>query len=164
MSTKELKNKSEIAEEQERQDLETATNLNVEFENKKIISKKNEIIENKDTFEKKESTIDKSIIALIPNGNNNDIIKELNNPNKSEHKITEKKQSFMQKTKSWLGKAWTNFKNSRFNIFKGEEMEECLDAHGFPIKIPKRKHNQQPDKKEENKKEATSINVSNNNN
>ena len=164
MSKIKSRNKSEIAEEQEKQDFETVTNLNVEFKNKKIINKENEIIENKDTFEKKESTIDKSIITLIPNGNNNDIIKELNNPNKSEHKITEKKLSFMQKTKSWFGKAWTNFKNSRFNIFKGEEMEECLDAHGFPIKIPKRKHNQQPDKKEENKKEATSINVSNNNN
>ena len=164
MSTKQLRNTSEITEEQERKELETVTNLKVEVENKKIIDKENEIKENNDILEKKESTIDKSIIALNPNGNNNDIIKKLNNPNKSENKMTEKKPSFMQKTKSWLGKAWTNFKNSRFNIFKGEEMEECLDAHGFPIKIPKRKHNQKPDKKEENKKEATSINVSNNNN
>ena len=47
----------------------------------------------------------------------------------------------MQKTKTWIGKTWTNIKNydySKFNIFKKEEMEECLDAHGNPIKIPKK--------------------------
>ena len=55
--------------------------------------------------------------------------------------MTKKNLSFMQKTKTWIGKTWTNIKNydySKFNIFKKEEMEECLDAHGNPIKIPKK--------------------------
>ena len=119
---------------------------------KKNGTNENQIIENKDIKLKKKSLIDSSIIALNSTEQENEIIKELNNPKTSEEKVPEKKQSFMQKTKSWLGKAWTDFKNSKYNIFKGEEMEECLDAHGFPIKIPKRKHNQNPDKKEEDKK------------
>ena len=61
----------------------------------------------------------------------------------------------MQKTKTWFSKAWQNIKNydySKLNIFKGEEMVDCLDAHGFPLKIPKRVFEQKA-KKEEEKKE-----------
>ena len=137
-------------------ELDTVTNLKVGEEPEKIITNENEIKENKEKMQKNQNITEMSTICFLPNARDNDTINNLNNPNTSE-----KKPSFMQKTKTWLGKAWTNFKNSKFNIFKGEEMEECLDAHGFPMKIPKRKHNQQPEKKEENKNDTKTINVNN---
>ena len=148
------RNKEQSKEEEinEKIESDTVTNFKIKDEPKINITKENNDIKQNEGHDK-----DTSTITFVPNGINNDIINNLNNPKKSEEK-----QSFMQKTKKWLGNAWTNFKNSRFNIFKGEEMEDCLDAHGFPMKIPKRRHNQQQDKKEENKNErATTINVNN---
>ena len=148
------KNKEQSKEEEinEKIESDTVTNFKIKDEPKINITKENNDIKQNEGQDK-----DTSTITFVPNGINNDIINNLNNPKKSEEK-----QSFMQKTKKWLGNAWTNFKNSRFNIFKGEEMEDCLDAHGFPMKIPKRRHNQQQDKKEENKNEgATTININN---
>ena len=152
MSTTNTENQPKIEENHAQKETESATELKAGVQPKKNGTNENQITENKDIKLKKKSLIDSSIIALNSTEQENEIIKELNNPKTSEEKVPEKKQSFMQKTKSWLGKAWTDFKNSKYNIFKGEEMEECLDAHGFPIKIPKRKHNQNPDKKEEDKK------------
>ena len=148
------RNKEQSKEEEinEKIESDTVTNFKIKDEPKINITKENNDIKQNEGHDK-----DTSTITFVPNGINNDIINNLNNPKKSEEK-----QSFMQKTKKWLGNAWTNFKNSRFNIFKGEEMEDCLDAHGFPMRIPKRRHNQQQDKKEENKNEgATTINVNN---
>ena len=143
---------SKEKENTEQIDLNTIATFKIKDEPKINITKENNDIKQNEGQDK-----DTSTITFVPNGINNDIINNLNNPKKSEEK-----QSFMQKTKKWLGNAWTNFKNSRFNIFKGEEMEDCLDAHGFPMKIPKRRHNQQQDKKEENKNEgATTININN---
>ena len=146
------KDQSKEAENTEQIDLNTIATFKIKDEPKINITKENNDIKQNEGQDK-----DTSTITFVPNGINNDIINNLNNPKKSEEK-----QSFMQKTKKWLGNAWTNFKNSRFNIFKGEEMEDILDAHGFPMKIPKRRHNQQQDKKEENKNEgATTININN---
>ena len=148
------RNKEQSKEEEinEKIESDTVTNFKIKDEPKINITKEINDIKQNEGQDK-----DTSTITFVPNGINNDIINNLNNPKKSEEK-----QSFMQKTKKWLGNAWTNFKNSRFNIFKGEEMEDCLDAHGFPMKIPKRRHNQQQDKKEENKNEgATTININN---
>ena len=146
------KDQSKEEEKTEQIDLNTIATFKIKDEPKINITKENKDIKQNEGHDK-----DTSTITFVPNGINNDIINNLNNPKKSEEK-----QSFMQKTKKWLGNAWTNFKNSRFNIFKGEEMEDCLDAHGFPMKIPKRRHNQQQDKKEENKNEgATTININN---
>ena len=146
------KEQSKEEEINEKIESDTVTNFKIKDEQKINITKENNDIKQNEGQDK-----DTSTITFVPNGINNDIINNLNNPKKSEEK-----QSFMQKTKKWLGNAWTNFKNSRFNIFKGEEMEDCLDAHGFPMKIPKRRHNQQQDKKEENKNEgATTININN---
>ena len=146
------KEQSKEEEINEQIDLNTIATFKIKDEPKINITKENNDIKQNEGHDK-----DTSTITFVPNGINNDIINNLNNPKKSEEK-----QSFMQKTKKWLGNAWTNFKNSRFNIFKGEEMEDCLDAHGFPMKIPKRRHNQQQDKKEENKNEgATTININN---
>ena len=146
------KDQSKEEENNEQTELDTIATFKIKDEPKINITKENNDIKQNEGHDK-----DTSTITFVPNGINNDIINNLNNPKKSEEK-----QSFMQKTKKWLGNAWTNFKNSRFNIFKGEEMEDCLDAHGFPMKIPKRRHNQQQDKKEENKNEgATTININN---
>ena len=146
------KEQSKDEEINEKIESDTVTNFKIKDEPKINITKENNDIKQNEGHDK-----DTSTITFVPNGINNDIINNLNNPKKSEEK-----QSFMQKTKKWLGNAWTNFKNSRFNIFKGEEMEDCLDAHGFPMRIPKRRHNQQQDKKEENKNEgATTININN---
>ena len=146
------KDQSKEEEKTEQIDLNTIATFKIKDEPKINITKENNDIKQNEGHDK-----DTSTITFVPNGINNDIINNLNNPKKSEEK-----QSFMQKTKKWLGNAWTNFKNSRFNIFKGEEMEDCLDAHGFPMKIPKRRHNQQQDKKEENKNEgATTIDINN---
>ena len=146
------KDQSKEEENNEQTELDTIATFKIKDEKKINITKENNEIKQNEGHDK-----DTSTITFVPNGINNDIINNLNNPKKKEEK-----QSFMQKTKKWLGNAWTNFKNSRFNIFKGEEMEDCLDAHGFPMKIPKRRHNQQQDKKEENKNEgATTINVNN---
>ena len=146
------KDQSKEEENNEQTELDTIATFKIKDEPKINITKENNDIKQNEGQDK-----DTSTITFVPNGINNDIINNLNNPKKSEEK-----QSFMQKTKKWLGNAWTNFKNSRFNIFKGEEMEDCLDAHGFPMKIPKRRHNQQQDKKEENKNEgATTININN---
>ena len=131
--------------------METITELKIDPE--KLNAMKSIKAENKNTNINQEKPIDKSTILL--NVTNNQILDNLNNPIAKEEKNNNKKSGFFSKTKSWLGKAWTNIKNydySKLNIFKGEEMEECLDAHGFPIKIPKRRHNQNPQNKEENKK------------
>ena len=143
------RNKEQSKEEEinEKIESDTVTNFKIKDEPKINITKENNDIKQNEGQDK-----DTSTITFVPNGINNDIINNLNNPKKSEEK-----QSFMQKTKKWLGNAWTNFKNSRFNIFKGEEMEDILDAHGFPMKIPKRRHTQQQDKKEENKNEGATI-------
>ena len=131
--------------------METITELQIDPE--KLNAMKSIKAENKNTNINQEKPIDKSTIQL--NVTNNLILDNLNNPIANEEKNNNKKSGFFSKTKSWLGKTWTNIKNydySKLNIFKGEEMEECLDAHGFPIKIPKRRHNQNPQNKEENKK------------
>ena len=131
--------------------METITELQIDPE--KLNAMKSIKAENKNTNINQEKPIDKSTIQL--NVTNNQILDNLNNPIANEEKNNNKKSGFFSKTKSWLGKAWTNIKNydySKLNIFKGEEMEECLDAHGFPMKIPKRRHNQNPQNKEENKK------------
>ena len=133
--------------------METITELQIDPE--KLNAMKSIKAENKNTNINQEKPIDKSTIQL--NVTNNQILDNLNNPiaNEENNNNNNKKSGFFSKTKSWLGKTWTNIKNydySKLNIFKGEEMEECLDAHGFPMKIPKRRHNQNPQNKEENKK------------
>ena len=104
---------------------------------------------NKDIESNQQLNLDHSLNQLKNDGFENDTINRLNVKNPQNDKITEKKPSMMQNTKSWISKTWNNIKNydySKLNIFKGEEMEECLDAHGFPIKIPKKKHKPIPPK------------------
>ena len=89
----------------------------------------------------------------------------LSNLNKQDSNNKEKKeninQSFMQRTKSWMSNMWTNVKNydyGKYNIFKKTEMEDCLDAHGNIIKIPKRTNKKEIIRKKENNEDFKKYN------
>ncbi len=89
----------------------------------------------------------------------------LSNLNKQDSNNKEKKeninQSFMQRTKSWMSNIWTNVKNydyGKYNIFKKTEMEDCLDAHGNIIKIPKRTNKKEIIRKKENNEDFKKYN------
>ena len=135
---------------------ETATQNNKEIMSETILNLKmdnlNKNPPNNNTQkeeENKDTNNDNTLETLHIEESKNYIINKLNTEKKPDDKMTEKKQSLMQNTKSWISKTWNNIKNydySKWNIFKGEEMEECLDAHGFPIKIPKKRHNTKPEK------------------
>ena len=52
-----------------------------------------------------------------------------------------KMKRYYQATKNFFYNSWKKVRNydySRYNVFKKEEMVECLDAHGFPMRLPKR--------------------------
>ena len=89
----------------------------------------------------------------------------LSNLNKQDSNNKEKKeninQSFMQRTKSWMSNMWTNVKSydyGKYNIFKKTEMEDCLDAHGNIIKIPKRTNKKEIIRKKENNEDFKKYN------
>ena len=146
-----MSKKNDIIKEEE-----TATQNNKEIMSETILNLKmdnlNKNPPNKNTQkeeENKDTNNDNTLETLHIEESKNYIINKLNTEKKPDDKMTEKKQSLMQNTKSWISKTWNNIKNydySKWNIFKGEEMEECLDAHGFPIKIPKKRHNTKPEK------------------
>ena len=145
MSKKNDKEKDEIVNnEKEESNIETIINLKIDIE-----PNKNNLNNMEKLKRGEEKMIDKSVLALKNDESQNiEILNKLNNGNKEEEKNATKKTSFMQNAKAWFGKTWNNIKNydySKLNIFKGEEMEECLDAHGFPMKIPKRRHNTKPE-------------------
>ena len=124
--------------------VDTIMNLKFNQENENDF----QIDKDKKNLQKKENIDDISHVNLIPN----DVLNKLNEPKKEEEKVPEQKKGFFQSGKSWINKTWNSIKNydySKLNIFKQEEMEECLDAHGFPIKIPKKKHKTKPNKEEE---------------
>ena len=143
----ELKNPNQNDNKIEYDDTETNMGLQIdiinEITNQKI---KSENDKNKTTNNMK---IDDASIIKLNNQifDKNSSLKKLNEPKKEDNKVIEKKKGFFQSSKEWINKTWNNIKNydySKLNIFKGEEMEECLDAHGFPMKIPKKRHNQKP--------------------
>ncbi len=89
----------------------------------------------------------------------------LSNLNKQDSNNKEKKeninQSFMQRTKSWMSNMWKNVKSydyGKYNIFKKTEMEDCLDAHGNIIKIPKRTNKKEIIRKKENNEDFKKYN------
>ena len=142
----ELKNTNQKDNKIEYDDTETNMGLKIdiinEITNQKI---KSENDKNKTTNNMK---IDDASIIKLNNQifDKNSSLKKLNEPKKEDNKVIGKKKGFFQSSKEWINKTWNNIKNydySKLNIFKGEEMEECLDAHGFPIKIPKRRNNQE---------------------
>ena len=142
----ELKNPNQNDNKIDYDDIETNMGLQIdiinEITNQKI---KSENDKNKTTNNMK---IDDASIIKLNNQifDKNSSLKKLNEPKKEDNKVIEKKKGFFQSSKEWINKTWNNIKNydySKLNIFKGEEMEECLDAHGFPIKIPKRRNNQE---------------------
>ena len=107
----------------------------------------------------KNRNIDASTLVLKNNdsiGNNN--LSQLNkeNPEIKKNENNNLNQSFMQRTKSWMSNMWNNVKNydyGKYNIFKKTEMEDCLDAHGNHIQIPKNREKKTIIKVKENKDE-----------
>ena len=128
----------------------------------------NFITENNDKKKEKEGNIPKDNLDISTNTlkkediNNNNILNKLNNNNNNisndqNNNPNKQKANLYQRAKTWIGNMWTSIKSydySKYNIFKKEEMEDCLDAHGNHIKIPKKKHSKkinQEDKKVDKK-------------
>ena len=136
--------------------VESRINLKINIEPKNKNNNQNELDNNINLKTQEDINPDKTIVPLNNIGETpNDTLNELNISKIKNQEIIQNKPSLMQKTKTWFSKAWQNIKNydySKLNIFKGEEMVDCLDAHGFPLKIPKRVFEQKA-KNEEEKKE-----------
>ena len=136
--------------------ISTVSNLKIEDMKEKIENEKEEKEEKIDVEEKKpdkinekneknDINIDKSALALKQD-EKNDIISNLNKekepePEKEVKPQPSKMKRYYQATKNFFYNSWKKVRNydySRYNVFKKEEMVECLDAHGFPMRLPKR--------------------------
>ena len=136
--------------------ISTVSNLKIEDMKEKIENEKEEKEEKIDVEEKKpdkinekneknDINIDKSALALKQD-EKNDIINNLNKEKEPEPENEVKPQPskmkrYYQATKNFFYNSWKKVRNydySRYNVFKKEEMVECLDAHGFPMRLPKR--------------------------
>ena len=136
--------------------ISTVSNLKIEDMKEKIENEKEEKEEKIDVEEKKpdkinekneknDINIDKSALALKQD-EKNDIINNLNKekepePEKEVKPQPSKMKRYYQATKNFFYNSWKKVRNydySRYNVFKKEEMVECLDAHGFPMRLPKR--------------------------
>ena len=121
----------------------------------------------------KSNNIETSALALMIDNDQkkNDILNQINNQdiqsnntndlndNNANPKST--KQSFMQRTKTWMSNMWTNVKNydyGKYNIFKKTEMEDILDAHGNHIRIPKKRQEKKLEKIKENNEDFMKYN------
>ena len=122
-----------------------ATQSNLNF--KSHINQKNQNQSKNNNVQKldKSYNIDNTITVLNNEEDKNSPINNLNVSNKNNDRKIPEKKGFFQNAKSWIGKTWQNIK---INVFQQEEMEEILDAHGFPMKIPKRKIKTNPEKKD----------------
>ena len=134
--------------------VESRINLKINIEPKNKNNNQNEL-DNNINLKTQEFNPDKTMVPLNTIGEiENDTLNGLNISKIKNQEIIQNKPSLMQKTKTWFSKAWQNIKNydySKLNIFKGEEMVECLDAHGLPMQIPKRVLQQKKNKEEEKK-------------
>ena len=113
-----------------------------------------ESLDNKKKENNTKHNIDNSTLVLKNDNNLNQLNTENSEISKKENNNLN--QSFIQRTKSWMSNMWTNVKNydyGKYNIFKKTEMEDCLDAHGNHIKIPKKKEPKKDIKIKENKDE-----------
>ena len=134
--------------------VESRINLKINIEPKNKNNNQNEL-DNNINLKTQEFNPDKTMVPLNTIGEiENDTLNGLNISKIKNQEIIPNKPSLMQKTKTWFSKAWQNIKNydySKLNIFKGEEMVECLDAHGLPMQIPKRVLQQKKNKEDEKK-------------
>ena len=127
----------------------TEANLNI----KPNLKEKDENTNNKN-IKKGKNNIDNSTLILFDKKSQekNDALNQLNNQVEQNKNTDTNNQSFIQRTKSWMSNMWVNIKNynyGKYNIFKRTEMEDCLDAHGNHIKIPKNRSNKKLEKKNE---------------
>ena len=172
----ENKNEEQINNEPEPEDnddkyVETTTNF--VLNNIKDDKKDGEDNINISKKDKEKSIIETSALALMIDNDQkkNDILNQINNQdiqsnntndlydNNTNPKST--KQSFMQRTKTWMSNMWTNVKNfdyGKYNIFKKTEMEDILDAHGNHIKIPKKRQEKKLEKIKENNEDFMKYN------
>ena len=157
-----MENKSETKENDPENNynincIESSLNLKINTEP----NNQNELDNNINLKTQEDINPDKTIVPLNNIGETpNDTLNELNISKIKNQEIIQNKPSLMQKTKTWFSKAWQNIKNydySKLNIFKGEEMVECLDAHGFPMQIPKRVLQQKKIKKRKKKNKGKYI-------
>ena len=130
------------------QAMESAANFKVKMssETKNKNSTNDNIMKVEDKIEN-----DNTIYVLNNEEEKNNPIKNLNVSNKNNEEKKSEKKGFVQNAKSWFGKAWHNIKNydySKLNLFKQEETEEILDAHGFPMRVPKKKNKTNTEKKD----------------
>ena len=127
----------------------TEANLNI----KPNLKEKDENTKNKN-IKKGKNNIDNSTLILFDKNSQekNEALNQLNNQVEQNKNTDTNNQSFIQRTKSWMSNMWVNIKNynyGKYNIFKRTEMEDCLDAHGNHIKIPKNRSNKKLEKKNE---------------
>ena len=147
---------------------ETNFDLNNIVEDNKEDGKDN--IHNSKKDKKKSQIIETSALSLMVDNdkkNNNILIqindKDIQSNNKNDNNINPKstKRSFMQRTKTWMSNMWTSVKKfdyGKYNIFKRTEMETILDAHGFPMRVPKKREEKKKEEKKENNEEFLKYN------
>ena len=160
INTTESKEEEKNEEKEEIQNTETNFKIADDLEK---VEPKNQIINKYITNDNK--NIDHSTLVLsnkeFPE---NSIVNQLNNQNSNGEIIKQKEnanQSFIQRTKSWMSNMWTNVKNydyGKYNIFKKTEMEDCIDAHGNHIKIPKNTNKKEIHRKKENNEDFKKYN------
>ena len=162
---------------EKKEEIEKATDINIdkeEIQNTEINFNLNGDLENakpnnqnkKNNITNSNKNIDVSTSNLVLKNNENpekNILNKLNERNSNNNGIKENSlnQSFMQRTKSWMSNIWTNVKNydyGKYNIFKKPEMEDCIDAHGNHIKIPKNSSKKEIYRKKENNEDFKKYN------
>ena len=160
INTNESEEKEEKQEKEEIQN--TETNFKIEDDLEKVEPKYQNINNN---IVNNNKNIDASTLVLANKDYpENNIANQLNNQNSNGEIIKQKEnlnQSFMQRTKSWMSNMWTNVKNydyGKYNIFKKTEMEDCFDAHGNHIKIPKNTKQKEIYRKKENNEDFKKYN------
>ena len=156
-------NTTESEEKEEKEEIQnTESKFKIDDDLEKVEPKYKNINNNIPNDNK---NIDGSTLALANKDYpENNIVNQLNNQNLNGEKIKQKgnlNQSFMQRTKSWMSNMWTNVKNydyGKYNIFKKTEMEDCIDAHGNHIKIPKITNKKEIHRKKDNNEDFKKYN------
>ena len=160
INEKEINNNQNLPEKTDKNE---ESDIKTSYESEKSNNQKKNTIKNLDI-----STLILNKDESFVNNDKGNALNQLNNENKldenKEKKEEEKKQpnqGFMQRTKSWMSNIWVNVKNynyGKYNIFKKAEMEDCLDAHGNHIRIPKNRKKKVLKKIEENDEEFMKYN------
>ena len=134
--------------------ISTLTDLKINIFIKDNKEEDNNVIENSKN-KKNSAGLQNSTLILIneKDQKNGDILKQLNNNDTQSNNTNNTNnstgnRSFMQRTKTWMSNMWSNVKNyTKYNIFQMTEMEDILDAHGNPMRVPKKRSDKKIEKK-----------------